>query len=140
MKRALIASKWALVALALAGCGSDADYANDPRPPAPINVSAAISTEKVTISPGNFGAGPVTFLIANLTDSNQQVTVETRDLSEKAGIKQTSSTINPQGTATMKLDIKQGAYTVSVSSKGIRPAALKVGGERESSQDLLLQP
>jgi anti-sigma28 factor (negative regulator of flagellin synthesis) len=127
-------------ALALAGCGSESDYANDPRPPTPINISASISPDKVTVSPQQFGAGPVTFLIANLTDDTQTVTVETQDLAQKAGIKQTSSVINPQGTATLKVDVAEGEYTVSVDSASIQEAHISVGAERESSQDQLLQP
>lgn len=128
------------MALALAGCGSASDYANDPRPPSPITVSAAISPKKITVSPTSFGAGPVTFLIANLTDQNQTVTVETRDLSDKAGIRQSSSVINPQGTASLKVDIAEGDYVVSVKENSIRAAHLRVGAKRKSSQDQLLQP
>jgi hypothetical protein len=126
--------------LALAGCGSESDYANDPRPPTPITVSAAISPEKVTVSPTSFGAGPVTFLIANLTNDTQQVTVQTRDSASSAGIRQSSSAINPQGTATLKVDVKEGDYIVSVKNHTIREARLRVGTKRKSSQDQLLQP
>jgi hypothetical protein len=129
-----------LAALALVSCGSSKDFANDPRPPTPINISAAISDEKVTVSPADFGAGPVTFLIANLTNDPQTVTVETRDLSEKTGMKQSSSVINPQGTATLKVDVKEGDYVVHVDHKSIHEAHIKVGSERNSSQDQLLQP
>lgn len=129
-----------MAVLALAGCGESTDYVNDPRPPAPIDVSAAISEEKVTVSPDTFGAGPITLIIANLTDDTQKVTVQTDDLSNEAGIKQTSSAINPQGTATLKVDVGQGRYTVSVDGAGIRPARMKVGRDRPSSQDQLLQP
>ena len=134
------ASATLLAALALAGCGSESDYANDPRPPTPINISAAISPEKVTVSPAEFGAGPVTFLIANLTDDTQEVTVETADLASEAGIKQTTSPINPQGTATLKVDVKEGEYVVRTKSNAIREAHITVGAERPSSQDTLLQP
>jgi hypothetical protein len=129
-----------LMALALASCGSEKDFANDPRPPTPINISASINDEKVTVSPADFGAGPVQFLIANLTDDPQTVTVETRDLSDTAGIKQQSSVINPQGTTTLKVDVKEGDYVVHVDHKSIRAAHIKVGAERDSSQDQLLQP
>jgi ABC-type glycerol-3-phosphate transport system substrate-binding protein len=134
------ASATLLAALALAGCGSESDYANDPRPPSPINISAAISPDKVTVSPAKFGAGPVTFLIANLTDDTQEVTVETADLASEAGIKQTTSPINPQGTATLKVDVKEGEYVVRTKSSSIREAHITVGAERPSSQDTLLQP
>ena len=36
---------------AVAGCGGDSDYANKPRPPAPINVTAAITNSQVSVSP-----------------------------------------------------------------------------------------
>jgi hypothetical protein len=125
-----------VAALALVSCGSESDYKNDPRPPTPINISAAISPEKVTVSPQKFGAGPVTFLIANLTDDTQEVTVETEDLANQAGIKQTTSPI----TATLKVDVKEGEYVVRTKSSSIREAHISVGGERKSSQDTLLQP
>jgi hypothetical protein len=134
------ASATLVAALALVSCGSESDYKNDPRPPTPINISAAISPEKVTVSPQKFGAGPVTFLIANLTDDTQEVTVETEDLANQAGIKQTTSPINPQGTATLKVDVKEGEYVVRTKSSSIREAHISVGGERKSSQDTLLQP
>jgi hypothetical protein len=129
-----------VAAVALAGCGSESDYANEPRPPAPINVSAAISPSKVTVSPTEFGAGPITLLIANLTDESQQLTIETESLSQEAGIQQTSSVINPQGTGTLKVDVPEGTYVVRVARKGIAETTVRVGAERESSQDQLLQP
>jgi hypothetical protein len=140
LRVSLIAPGLVAAALALVGCGSQSDYANDPRPPVPINISASISPDKITVSPHEFGAGPVTFLIANLTEDSQQVTIETQDLAATAGIKQTSSVINPQGTATLKLDVKEGDYTVSVESSSIKEAHMQVSAERESSQDQLLQP
>ena len=126
--------------LALVGCGGSEDYANDPRPPTTINVGASILPEKVSVSPPSFGAGPVVFLIANLTDEAQRVTVETEALASGPGIKQTTSAINPGGTAQLKLDLKEGDYAVTVDGEGIKEAKVEVGGERESSQDELLQP
>ncbi len=129
-----------VAAVAIGGCGSESDYANDPRPPSAINVSASISPSKVTVSPTEFGAGPVTLLIANLTEETQQLTIETQSLSQKAGIKQTSSVINPQGTGTLKVDVPEGTYVVRAAREGIQEATVKVGEERPSSQDQLLQP
>lgn len=123
-----------------AGCGSDADYANDPRPPSPITVSASISAGKVSVSPSSFGAGPITLIIANLTDDAQKITLETQELSNKAGIKQTSSVINPQGTAQLKVDVPEGTYVVGVDRDGIQEATVRVSEPRPSSQDQLLQP
>lgn len=133
---------WMLAAAVLVtGCGSDEDYANKPRPPAPINVTASIGENKITVSPPKFGAGPVVFIIANQSEQPQRVTLQTDEIGgSQAGIKQTTSPINPRGTATLKVDLREGDYEVSVSGSGVRPATLNVEGERESAQNELLQP
>jgi hypothetical protein len=131
-----------LVALAIviAGCGGGEDYANDPRPASPINVTAAITAHKVTVSPRNIGAGPVVIIVANETPKAHRLTVETDTLgSDSAGIRQQTSPINPQGTATLKIDMRSGRYKVDVDGD-IPGARLKVGKDRPSSQDALLQP
>src|SRR3954453_1530426 len=105
-----------LIALAttIAGCGGGKDYANDPRPPTPVNITAAISDQRVTVSPKKVGAGPVVIIIANETGEAHRVTVETDVLAaDEGGIKQQTAPINPDGTATLKLDMREGRYTVS---------------------------
>jgi hypothetical protein len=130
-----------IAAGSLAGCGSAADYANEPRPPAPINVTAAVTDRGVTVSPKTFGAGPVVFIIANQTDAEQSVTLETDELGgSKPGIRQRTSPINPMGTATLKVDMREGTYAVRTSGDGIRPANVSVDGRRRSAQNDLLQP
>jgi hypothetical protein len=130
----------ALAAALLTGCGGgDDDYANNPRPPAPINVTAAITDRGITVSPTEFGAGPVVFIIANQTDEATKVTLES-DTSSGPGIKQTTSPINPDGTATLKVDMKTGAYEFRADGADGDPAALTVGPARKSAQDELLQP
>jgi hypothetical protein len=127
--------------LALAGCGSDADYANDPRPPSPINVTAAITEDKITVSPQEFGAGPIVLIIANETQEPQRVTLETDELAGKqGGIKQSTAPINPDGTATLKVDVRQGEYQLSTDGAGVQAAHVTVGKKRESAQNDLLQP
>ena len=127
--------------LGLAGCGTEADYKNDPRPPSPINVTAAITPEKVTVSPREFGAGPLVLIVANQTSEPQRVTLQTDEIAgEQGGIKQSTAPINPDGTATLKLDVRQGQYEVSVEGAGIQAARVNVGAERESAQNELLQP
>jgi hypothetical protein len=131
----------AAASLALAGCGSDSDYANDPRPPSPINVTAAISDSRVTVSPQQFGAGPIVLIVANETQHPQRVTLETNELAGKqGGIRQRSAPINPDGTATLKVDVRQGTYQVSTDGGGIRAANVVVGKPRKSAQNDLLQP
>jgi hypothetical protein len=134
---------WAfLLALLLAGCGSQANYANNPRPPAPIVVTGAIASDKVSISPASFGAGPIELIVTNLTGASQVLTLETNNPigSSSPGISQQTSPINPQDTASLKATLVQGTYSVHVSSGQIKPAALTVGPSRTSAQNLLLQP
>src|SRR3954451_20737044 len=85
----------------LAGCGGGGDYANKPRPPAPINVTAAITDSKVNVSPQRFGAGPIVLIVSNQSSSAQEVTFETNELGgSRPGRKFSTTPINPRGTAT----------------------------------------
>lgn len=130
-----------LVALAITACGSGDDYANDPRPPAPINVTAAITEDRVRLSPRRFGAGPIVLIIANQSADAHEVTLETDAPAEgRPGIRQRTSPVNPRGTAELKVEVTKGSYLVSVDSDDVRPAALKVGVARDSAQNDLLQP
>jgi hypothetical protein len=127
--------------VAVSGCGSSSQYANDPRPPAPINVTAAISDQRITVSPRTFGAGQIVLIIANQSATSQKVTLQTNEVgSGKPGIRQTTSPVNPRGTAELKVDVSKGTYEVSVASDRVRPASITVGAKRASAQDDLLQP
>ena len=128
-------------ACALAGCGgSGEDYANKPRPAAPINVTAAINDKEISISPKTFGAGPVVIIVSNQTGSEQTVTLQTEELGgSQPGTKQSTDPIAPRGTGTLKADVREGTYQLSVA-KGPSPKTLEVGGDRKSAQDTLLQP
>jgi hypothetical protein len=132
-----------VVAVLLAGCGEDeaADYQNKPRPPAPINVTAAIDGERVRVSPGSFGSGPVVFIISNQSGAPQTVTFETDEIGgASGGIQRSTSEIAARSTGQLKVDPPEGTYRLSASSAGIRPAAIEVGERRRSAQDELLQP
>ena len=122
------------VAVAASGCGSDDDYENRPRPPAPIIVTASISDEKVSVSPREFGAGPVTLVITNQSSASQQLTLDGPSLKQETG------PISPRETASLKANVPQGEYSVSVAGDDITAASLEVGPERESAQNDLLQP
>ena len=90
-------------ACALAGCGdSGEDYANKPRPAAPINVTAAISDKQISISPKEFGAGPVVIIVSNQTGSEQTVTLQTEDSRSQPGIKESTDPIATRGTGTSR--------------------------------------
>jgi len=128
----------AAVALAIAGCGNNDHYANNPRPPAPIVVTAAISKDKVSVSPRRFGAGPVNLVITNQTEAAQQVTFQSA--AGQGGFTQQTGPINPSDTATLKADVPEGDAVVRVGGAGISPARIAVGPERKSAQNELLQP
>jgi hypothetical protein len=125
----------------LAGCGGEDDYENALRPPAPINVTAAIDGERVRVSPQTFGAGPVVFIISNGSDASQEVTFETDELGgSQGGIRRSAGPIAARSTGTLKVDARQGTYTLSTSSGGVRPARVEVSEQRPSSQHELLLP
>jgi hypothetical protein len=128
--------------LALGGCGSSsADYKNDPRPPGPIVITGYISDQRVSVSPSSFGAGPVSLIVTNQTGTAQRVTLESAGAAGTGpGIKQVTAPISPQDTATLKVDVKPGSYSVHVTGDVIRAARLKVGPQRASAQNDLLQP
>jgi hypothetical protein len=124
--------------LATVGCGATAQRRNDPRPPTRIVLTASIASDRVSVSPRRFGAGPVSLVVANLTDTAQRVTLETAGAG--AGIRTRSGPINPRDTAELRADLGTGRYTVRVTGGGIRAATLRVAGRRPSAQNDLLQP
>src|SRR4051812_27111189 len=127
------------LALSASGCGSDnTSYKNTPRPPAPINVTAAITDSQIKVSPRRFGAGPIVLIISNQSSDAQAVTFETDG--RETGIRQTTSAITPAGTAQLQIDLHQGTYELSVDDRRIRPASVRVGSQRASAQNALLQP
>ncbi len=129
-----------VVALA-AGCGEEDDYENEARPPTPIVVSASIGEDRVSVSPRRFGAGPITLIVANQTESAQELRLETDEIQgSQAGIERKTGPISPGETASLKANLREGTYRVGVDGNGIDEAALDVGKSRESAQDQLLQP
>lgn len=136
--RTIFAAALAAAALAIAGCGGGDDYENKPRPPQPIVVTAAITPKSVSVSPKEFGAGPISLVVTNLTPATQQVTLETAG--RAAGIRQSTGPINPRETASLKADLSQGEYEVHVASEDVKPAKITVGPSRPSAQNDLLQP
>lgn len=131
-----------LLTFVLAGCGgSDDDYANRPRPPAPINVTAAISNSRISVSPASFGAGPIVLIVSNQSASAQEVTFATDELGgSEPGRTFSTTPINPRGVATLKVAVREGDWQLSTGDDGVRSAAVKVGKPRKTAQDDLLQP
>jgi hypothetical protein len=130
-----------LIAAALAGCGSGTRSSDDQRPPAAIVLTASISDQRVSISPHSFGAGPISLVVTNQTKAAQRLTLESADAAGRGpGLRQETAPISPRDTALLKADVEPGRYTVHVVDDGIAAAALRVGPQRASAQNDLLQP
>ena len=123
----------AIGSLLLAACGED-DFANDPRPASPIELTAAIDQKSVSFSPKSFGAGLVNITISNQTGEPARLTLE-------GPTSATSSEIPPGGTGSIKTALEEGDYEATAGSEiGIKPARVEVGPDRPTSQNELLQP
>lgn len=119
--------------VAVSGCGGD-DFANDPRPASPIELTAAIDKDNVSVAPGELGAGTVTLTISNQTDEATKLVLD--------GPTQASSgDIPPLGTGSIKTTLEEGDYEATAGAEiGIKPAKITVGPARETSQNDLLLP
>jgi hypothetical protein len=128
-----------LASLTLAACGSS-DFANDPRPPVPLETTGVITDSQVTVSPSSFGAGPILLTISNQTPESHTVTLKGGDISpERVG------PINPGDSATIQKTVPEGSYEVAAESKEgvfseIEPADITVGAPRGTASDDLLLP
>jgi hypothetical protein len=125
--------------VALAGCGDDDTYKNDPRPPRTLVISAAIQPKGVSVSPTEFGAGPISLLISNQTGASQRLSI-VREVNGQTQANEQTGPINPGDTATLKVNVDEGNYEIRVEGQGIDPAKIEVGPLRESAQNELLQP
>src|SRR3954451_13021356 len=113
----------AVLAAGLAACGPAAEHANRPRPPASIDVTAAIAGGRIHLSPAAFGAGPVVLLVANQTARSQRLTFETADSEARPGITVTSPPIAPAGTATVEVDGSRGRHRGRPKPRDVPPAS-----------------
>lgn len=121
--------------LLVSGCGKrEESYANDPRPPSPINVAAYISPDRVSVSPTTFGAGPIVVIVTNQSGVSQEITLTGDEVTQSTG------PINPGDTGQMKVFAREGTYTLEVSAGGVRSATVNVGPKRPSAQNQVLQP
>jgi hypothetical protein len=141
---------FALSAIVVAGCGGGKHFANDPRPPTPVNLTVYISNSRILVSPTSVGAGPVTFIITNQASQAESLTVQ--PASGGAALASTAP-INPQATSSVQVNFTPGTYTVTTSGGvgGASAAAqatpgpnlsasLFVGPERQNANNVLLQP
>jgi hypothetical protein len=117
------------------GCGGDDERANALRPPVPINVAVEIGDARVSASPRRFGAGPITIIASNQSGASRRLTIDGPRLRQSVG------PINPQDTATLKVTVNPGSYTISADgTAGPKPAAITVGPKRPSAQNQLQLP
>jgi hypothetical protein len=122
------------LAVTAVGCGSE-DHPNEPRPPAPIEVTARVDDKQVTVAPNSFGAGLVNFTISNQSEDTVQLTFDGERLQTA------SNPIQPNGVGGIKLDLEEGEYEVTAGTQSdAAPQTLRVGAERASSQNQLLLP
>jgi hypothetical protein len=140
IRAAALLSGGALVGALIAGCGGS-DFKNKPRPPVPIQLTGVITDKNITVSPARFGAGPVTLIISNQTQSSHSVKLEPAALNNKSAATQTVGPINPLDTANIQQNLTEGKWVVKVSSDGsIKSATLTVGPPRKSSSNDVLLP
>jgi hypothetical protein len=144
----------AVGAVAVAGCGGNTKtFANQTPPPTPVNVTVYIDNARVSVSPATTGAGPVTFIVTNHATKAESLQVQAAGSGGGQQPLANTGPINPQGTASVKVDLtEQGKYTVSTGSGGtteastaspsssIAPATLTIGPPRPSSRGDLNVP
>jgi hypothetical protein len=121
-----------VVAVAASGCGST-DFANKPRAPARIELTASIGPRAVKVSPVKVGAGPANFTVANL--SSNPATLRLSGPSSGA-----TTEIEAGAVTSVSEELKSGPYQLSAPGSGLRSTTLTVGPERPSSQNKLLLP
>lgn len=141
----------------LAGCG-ESRHANEQRPQVSTRVSITVSPKEVIVQPVSVGTGPdatqeipqnqdhpeppiktkrpldVTFVTANQTATDIRLVVRGAKEAE-------SETIFARSPGIFQVDLPAGSYTIAaVNMPGARPAHLKVGSYRASSQNDVLLP
>ena len=124
-----------LAAMLGSGCGSGKERVSNHRPPSTINVAVEIGDVRVSVSPRRIGAGPIQVLASNQSTASHRLTID------GPAVKQTVGPINPDDTATFKVTLNPGQYTVSADdSTSVTPGRLQVGPKRPSAQNQLLLP
>ena len=139
MRRRGLTALLACVAIAAvgAGCGAE-DFANEPRPPAPIQLSAQVNERKVILSPTDTDGIPIGAGLANVTIDNR--TTEPVQLTFSGPVERTAGPVIAKGTLNYNLELEEGDYVVSTADAAISEAAFAVGPERPSAQNDLLLP
>jgi hypothetical protein len=134
----VLLSTGVLAACGLTGCGrvDQSEKPNGSRPPATLQLSAAITNRAVNLSPAEVGAGPVRIVITNQSDKSVKATLAP---TAAGGSRTTRDAIPPGGVAAIQGTVTPGSWRIQVG-QGIDSARLKVGRERDSSDGELLLP
>jgi hypothetical protein len=138
-------------ATALSACGGSQHFANRPRPASPVNMTVYINDQRVSVSPGAVGAGPVVFIITNQASNAESVAVTSSGGGNTQPLANTGP-ISPQATAQLSVNLRSpGSYTVGVAPNdsteaaaatptGIQSARILVGQPRPNSSNEVSQP
>ena len=81
-------------------------FANDPRPPSPVNLSVYIDNSRVSLSPQSVGAGPVVFIVTNQADKSESLAIVHKGRTSIADALADTGPINPQATAQVKVNFR----------------------------------
>src|SRR3954451_5775659 len=124
----------ATAAMTVAGCGGSTKFKNDPRPPAPVQLTGVITDKGVTVSPDRVGAGPVILLISNQTQQAHTITVDGGNTQDTVG------PIHPLDTAKLQQTLEQGTYLVmpgatNTVQKDLLRGPIQVGPKRKKPTD-----
>jgi hypothetical protein len=151
MRRTTLGILVLTTATTLSACGGSKHFANEPRPAAPVNMTVYINDQRVSVSPGAVGAGPVVFIITNQASNAESLAVNSSSGGGSQPLADTGP-ISPQATAQLSVDLKDpGDYSVGVAPNdsteaaaatptGIQPATIHVGKTRPNSNNDVAQP
>lgn len=134
----VLLSTGVLAVCGLTGCGrvDQSEKPNGSRPPATLQISAAITDRSVNISPSEIGGGPVRVVITNQSSKSVKATLAP---TSAGGSRSTRDRIPPGGVAAIQATLTRGDWRLRVG-RGIDPGRLEVGRERKSSDGELLLP
>jgi hypothetical protein len=128
------------VALATAGCGGGERSDRAGAAPA-ITVGAVIAPRGVTVSPSRIAAGTIELLVSNQTATSQRLELRSGRLASGGRLlAQRTGPVNPGATASLKAELDEGSYVVSVRDPRIDPATIVVAAASATTSDELLAP
>jgi hypothetical protein len=135
----VLMSTGVLAACGLTACGrvDQSEKPNGSRPPATLQISAAITDRGVNVSPEKVGAGPIRMVISNQSSKSVRATLSPS--ANGATSRSTRDAIPPGGVGAIQGTVDRGTWRLQVG-KGIASGRLSVGKQRESSDGELLLP